>query len=116
MLKQGHPVIEKFSIQNPRVVWHFCGVSQNNANHSESIQECISVLDQTFTRTKMHDSAYARARTTQWTCSPFFGYCRIILAGARNNRNRNGAVESCTKFLYLAIYSRNTNSFESPST
>jgi hypothetical protein len=26
---QGHPTIEKFSIQNPRVRWHFCGVSQS---------------------------------------------------------------------------------------
>jgi hypothetical protein len=23
----GHPAIEKFRIQNPRVKWHFCGVS-----------------------------------------------------------------------------------------
>jgi hypothetical protein len=25
---KGHPTIEKFSIQNPRVKWHFCEVSQ----------------------------------------------------------------------------------------
>jgi hypothetical protein len=27
-ISQGHLAIEKFSIQNPRVKWHFCGVSQ----------------------------------------------------------------------------------------
>jgi hypothetical protein len=28
LLSQGHPAIEKFSIQNPRVKWRFCGVTE----------------------------------------------------------------------------------------
>jgi hypothetical protein len=29
---QGHTAIEKFSIQNPRVKWHFCWVSQTGCS------------------------------------------------------------------------------------
>jgi hypothetical protein len=42
-LHLGHPTIEKFSIQNLRVKWHFCGVSLDSCCRQSKNQICKSL-------------------------------------------------------------------------